>query len=125
MDASAAKRRWFWPTPAWLVWGAAAATGVLFACERWRWFPVAYQKGWPVVVAVAVVAAVLILILAWMLVALVFRRRVQFGLRTLLVFVTLCAVVCSWLAVRIKQARRQAEAVAATRQKLDAGVRYG
>ena len=38
-------------------------------------------------------AAVLILILAWTLLGLVFRRRVQFGLRTLLVFVTLCAVV--------------------------------
>jgi hypothetical protein len=48
MDASAAKRRWYHPTPAWLVWGAAVATGVLYACERWRWLPVDYQKGWPV-----------------------------------------------------------------------------
>ncbi len=117
MDAKAARRRWFWPTPAWLVWGAAAATGVLFACERWRWFPVNYQKGFPVLLAVAVVAAVLMLILAWMLVALVFRRRMQFGLRTMLVFVTLCAVVCSWLTVRIKQARRQAEEIAAIKEK--------
>jgi hypothetical protein len=123
MDASAADPlrrypgRWYTPAPAWLVWGAAVATGVLYACERWRWFPVGYQKGWPVLFALAVVATVLALILAWMLVGLVFRRRVQFGLRTLLVFVTLCAVVCSWMAVRIKQARRQAEVVAALQAK--------
>ena len=117
MYAKAAARRWHHPTPAWLIYGAAVATGVLFAAERWRWFPEHYQKGWPVLLAVAVVAAVLIVLPAWMLVGLVFRRRVQFGLRTMLVFVTLCAVVCSWLTVRLREARRQAEAVAAILQK--------
>ncbi len=117
MDASPARRRWFWPTPAWLVYAAAAATGLFFASERWRWFPVHYQKGWPVLLAVAVVGAVLVLIPAWMLVGLLFRRRVQFGLRTLLVFVTLCAVVCSWFTVRLREARRQAETVTAVQEK--------
>jgi hypothetical protein len=117
MDAKAARHRWFSPTPAWLVYGAAVATGLLYACERWRWFPNHYQKGWPVLLAVAVMGAVLILTLAWMLVSLIFRRRVQFGLRTLLVFVTLCAVVCSWLAVRLREARRQAEVIAALNKK--------
>jgi hypothetical protein len=123
MDASHA-RRWFWPTPALLVYGAAAVTGLLYASERWRWFPANYQKGWPVLLAVAVVAAVLVLLSAWMLVALVFRRRAQFGLRTLLVFVTLCAVVCSWLAVRIKQARRQAEVLGSIRANHWSSVTY-
>ncbi len=112
MYAKAVERRWYHPKPAWLVYGAVVATGVLFASERWRWFPEHYQKGWPVLLAVAVVAAVLVLLPAWMLAGVVFRRRVQFGLRTLLVFVTLCAVVCSWLAVRIKQAGRQADLLA-------------
>ena len=122
MDAKSATRRWFLPTPAWLVYGAAVAAGILFACERWRWFPVHYQKGWPVLLAVAVVASVLVLILAWMLAALVFRRRVQFGLGTLLVFVTLCAVVCSWLAVRIKEATQQAETLSVMEKKYPGGV---
>jgi hypothetical protein len=112
------------PTPAWLVWGAAVATGLLFACERWRWFPVHYEKGWPVLLAVAVVAAVLIVILAWMLVGLVFRRRVQFGLRTLLVFVTLCAVVCSWLTDRVEERRQQAKAVIAIYERSGGSVSY-
>jgi len=114
MDAKAATRHWYHPAPGWLVWGAVAATGVLFACDCIPWWRLFFieMKGWPVLLAVAVVGAVLVLLPVWMLAALVFRRRVQFGLRTVFVFVTLCAVVCSWLAVRIKQAQRQAEVVA-------------
>jgi hypothetical protein len=124
MDELGTKRRWYLPTPAWLVWGAAVAAGVLYACERWRWFPIHYQKGWPVLLAVAVVAAVLVLLPLWMLAGMIFKRRVQFGLATLLVFVTLSAVVCSWLTVRIKQARRQAEVVVAIRGESKAQVWY-
>jgi hypothetical protein len=43
------------------------------------------------------------------------RRWFQYSLRTLLVFVTLCAFACSWLAVKLKQARRQREATVALR----------
>jgi hypothetical protein len=123
MDPCVAKR-WYHPSPAWLVWGAAVAVAVLFACERWRWFPEHYQKGWPVLAAVAVVAAFLVLIPAWLLAAIVFPRRVQFGLQTVLVFVTVCAVVCSWLAVRIKEARRQANLVAAITEQQFGEVWY-
>ena len=38
------------------------------------------------------------------------RPWFQFSLRTLLVFVTLCALLCSWVTVKTKQARRQREA---------------
>jgi hypothetical protein len=34
----------------------------------------------------------------------------QFSLRALLVFVTLCAILCSWLAVKKQEARRQQKA---------------
>jgi hypothetical protein len=117
MDASAAKHRWYHPTPAWLVWGAAVATGVLFACERWL-------KGWTVLLAVAVVAVVLLIVVERTLLALVFRERIPWGLQTLFVFATLCAVVCGWMSVRIKQAWRQADTVAAAQKKLHALVCY-
>jgi len=40
-------------------------------------------------------------------------RWFQFSLRTLLVFVTLCAIPCSWLAVKMRQAERQRAAATA------------
>jgi hypothetical protein len=40
-------------------------------------------------------------------------RWFQYSLRTLMVFVTLCAIPCSWLAVKMQQVKRQREAVAA------------
>ncbi len=41
------------------------------------------------------------------------RRWFQYSLRTLLVFVTVCALACSWLAVKMRQAERQREAAKA------------
>jgi hypothetical protein len=41
------------------------------------------------------------------------RRWFQYSLRTLLVFVTVCAIPCSWLAVKLRQAERQREAATA------------
>ncbi|MGA2032903.1 MAG: hypothetical protein ABSG68_11635 [Thermoguttaceae bacterium] len=50
-------------------------------------------------------------------------RWFQFSPRTLLVFVTLWAIACSWLAVKKKQARRQREAAAAF-EKLGGSVTW-
>ena len=86
MDAPE-KRRWYCPTPGWLVLGSLAVTGLLFVSERGRWFPFNEHKGWTVLLAVAAVGVVLVVMLLWLLVALIFRWRFQFGIRTLLVLV--------------------------------------
>ena len=44
------------------------------------------------------------------------RRWYQYSLRTLLIFVTLSAIPCSWFAVKMQQARRQRAAVEAIRK---------
>jgi hypothetical protein len=125
MDASPAARRWYQPTPAWLVWGAAVAVGILYTQEHSWFFAFEHNcRGLMVLLAVAVLGTVAIALPAWILLALVFRRRVQFGLKTMLMFVTLCTVVCSWLGIRIRQARRQAATVAAIREKFHANVMY-
>jgi hypothetical protein len=49
------------------------------------------------------------------------RRRFQYSLRTLLVFVTLCALACSWLAVKMRRAERQRAAATAVLEKLERG----
>ena len=79
------KRRWYCPTPGWLVLGSLAVTGLLFLSEKWRWFGFNEHKGWTVLIAVAGVGVVLLAMLLWLLVALVFRWRFQFSIRTLLV----------------------------------------
>jgi internalin A len=52
------------------------------------------------------------------------RRWYQYSLRTLLIFVTLFAIACSWFAVKLNQARRQREAVEAIKKIPYAQVRY-
>ncbi len=123
MSESQPQRRWFYPTPAWLVLGSLAVTGLLFLSERWRWFPFNEYKGWTVLLAVAGVGVVMLAMLLWWLVALVFRCRFQFGIRTLLVLTVAVALPCSWLAVEMNNAKRQREALEGI-GKLDCSVAY-
>ena len=44
------------------------------------------------------------------------RRWYQFRMRTLLVFVTLCAVACGWFVAKMQRARKQEEAIKAIRE---------
>ena len=113
------KRCWFSPTPGWLVLGLLAVEGVLFLVERFYWLP----KGWSVLIAIAAVAVVMLLTLLWFVIALIFRRRFQFSIRSLLVMVVAVALPCSWLAVEMKKASEQREAVGAIK-KAGGGVLY-
>ena len=107
MSESQPQRRWFCPTPAWLVYASLLLTAILFLSERWRWFAFNEHKGWTVLLAVAGVGVALLLMLAWFLAALIFRRRFQFGIRTLLVLTLAVALPCSWLGVEIRRASQE------------------
>lgn len=51
------------------------------------------------------------------------RRWFQYSLRTLLVFVTLCAIACSWLALSLREVKRE-EAAAAAFAKFNGGAAW-
>ena len=105
------KPRWYHLTLDRFLIGLFLAVGVLLLSEWFSWFPFNERKGWTVLIALATVCGAVLFLLLWFAVSLMFRRRFQFSIRSLLVFVLVCAVVCSWFAVRTKQARRQREVV--------------
>ena len=104
-------RRLFCPTPSWLIFGLLVVEGLLWLSERfgWSWFN--EKKGWTVLIGVAVVGGAMILMLVWLAIAFLFRWRFQFSIRVLLLIVTATAVPFSWLAVEMKAAKEQKEAV--------------
>ena len=71
--------RWFFPTPSWLIAALLAVEGLLFLSDRFQW--PTWHKGYAVLIAVASVGVVFLLMLLWLVVALVFRRRFQFSIQ--------------------------------------------
>ncbi len=112
------KSPWYRPTPSWLLFGLLAAEGFLMLSERFEWFAFGKHKGWPVLICLGVVGGVLALALLCLLACVLFRRRFQFTIRSLLVLTFAVAVACSWLAVEMQQARRQRELVEWFHQRL-------
>ncbi|MGO9110051.1 MAG: hypothetical protein ACLP9L_12535, partial [Thermoguttaceae bacterium] len=75
--------------------------------QWFRWLP----KGWPVLIAVAAVGLVVLAMFVWFGVALVFRRRFQFSLRSLLLVALVIAILCKWLVAGKQQTASQRDAV--------------
>jgi hypothetical protein len=124
-DAKKSPRpRWFQPTPGRLLIALLAVEATLLLSERLQWFPFNGHKGWTVLIAIACVGATIAIMLLWFLLALVFRWRFQFSLRSLLILMAAVAVPFSWLAVEMQRARRQNDAVAALQKGGYAGARY-
>ncbi|NQU23447.1 MAG: hypothetical protein HQ567_19370, partial [Candidatus Nealsonbacteria bacterium] len=123
LESQPPKRRWYHPTPDRFLVVLLPILGLLFLSERFRWFEFNEHKNWTVLIAVAAVCLAVLLLLLWLGVSLVSRLRFQFSVRSLLLFVAVVAVVCSWFSVRVRQARRQREVVAAIEK--DGGHAWG
>ncbi len=108
-DTPQARIRWFHLTPGRVVIALLAVEGLLWASQRFGW--IAWHKGYAVLTALAVVSVVMLLMFLWFGVALLFRRRFQFSIRSLLVLVVAVAVPCSWFATEVRRAERQRHAV--------------
>ena len=115
MTAPTVTRR-FRPTAAWLIYGLLVVEGLLWLSERYKWFWFNEHKGWTVLIGVAVVAVAMLAMLGWFIVALVFRWRFQFSIRSMLVLVVAVALLFSWITVEVQQAKRYRDAVTAIRQ---------
>ncbi len=98
--------RRFHLTPGHCLLALLAIDFLLFLSQWCCWLP----KAWPVLIAVAAVGLVMLGMVVWFGVALVFRRRFQFSIRSLLVLVVVVALPCSWMAVEMQRAKKQAEA---------------
>ena len=104
-------RRSFRPTPSWLIFGLLVVEGLLWLSERYRWFWFNEKKGWTVLIVVALVGGAFLATLLWFTIALLFRWRFQFSIRSLLVLTVAVAIPCSWFALEMKEARNQHEVV--------------
>ena len=119
-ETAKSQRRWFHLTPERLLLALLPIWGVLFLAEHLRWLP----KGYPVLLAVTSMVVILVLLVLWLAVALMFRRRFQYSLRSLLLVMLLASFGMSWAAVELRAVRRQKEAVDAV-EKLGGHVACG
>ncbi len=120
-DTTQSRVRWFHLTPGRVVIGLPAVEGLFWLSERFQW--PAWHKGYAVLAAVASVGLTMLLMLLWLVSAIVFRRRFQFSIRSLLVLTVAVALPCSWLAVE-KRAANQQRLVADEIKKMGGFVQY-
>ena len=99
--------RWFRFTPGHCLLLLLAIEFLLSVSQWFRWLP----KGWPLLIAVAAVGVVMLGMLVWFGVALIFRRRFQFSVRSLLLVALVIAIPCKWLVAGKQQTASQREAV--------------
>jgi hypothetical protein len=111
MTTPTPNRRWYHPTPARFFIGLLAVQVFLLLSEHFQWFWFNERKGWTVLIALGVVLLAVLVMLLWGLVCLLLRRRFQFAVRSLLVFLVAVSVPLGWFAWEMRKARRQREAV--------------
>ena len=113
MTSPSPKPRWYHLSPDRLIVGLIAIQVFLLLSEQFQWFTFNEKKGWTVLIAIGVVCVAVAVMLLWGLVCLSFRRRFQFGVRSLLVFLTAVSVPLGWFGWEMQKAKRQREAVEA------------
>jgi hypothetical protein len=111
MTTPTPNRRWYHLTPARFFIGLLVVQVVLLLSERFQWFAFNQNKGWAVLIAVGVVVVAVLVMLTWGLVCFLLRRRFQFRVRSLLVFLLAVSLPLGWFAWEMQRARRQREAV--------------
>ena len=107
------RQYWYSLTPSRFLIGLLAVQIFLLLSEDFRWFNFNGQKGCTVLIAVAVFGAAVLVMLVWCLVGVLIWQRLQFGLRSLLLFIFVLTVPLGWFVDETQQAKKQREAVEA------------
>jgi hypothetical protein len=110
-------------TPASFIKALLLTEGFLLFSERFHWFAFNQHKGWTPLVCLAVIAAAMLVMLAWFVGARIFKGRFQFNIRTMLALTLAVAIAFGWMASEVQRARRQAS-LAAEAGKISWGVLY-
>ncbi len=126
------RRPWCHLTPDRLVIGLVFVECLLWLSERYHWFSFNHHRhwgeplwsdhngfeevhsimtGWAVLLCVASLGLAMLVMLAWFIVALVFRRRFQFGIRSLLLLALAVAIAFGWLTLDMKNMERARRAM--------------
>ena len=96
---------------------------LLWLSEEFQWFPFNEYKGLTVLIAAGIGVATIASLPVSVLLCLLLRVRLQFGIRSLLILTVVVAIPSSWLGVQMREAGRQRDAVA-TIQRLNGDVTY-
>jgi hypothetical protein len=116
--------RWLRLTPDRAVALLLAVEVFLILSDRFAWFAFQGREGWTVLIAVASAGAFLLLMLVWFVFALLFRRRFQFSMRSLLALPVVVALL-GWLVVPFYHNKMsERHLVAAITKHHDAEVYY-
>jgi hypothetical protein len=116
MTKQVRQRRRFLLTPARFFIGLLVVQVFLLLSEKFRWFAFNEQKGWTVLIALGVVGVAVLVMVLWGLVCVVLRRRFQFGVSSLLLFLVAVSVPLGWFAWELQRARRQRAAMEAIKE---------
>ena len=124
MNASERKRRWFHPTPGWLVFASLATSVFLLLSHRYQWFAFSQYRWAIILFLVTNVGVTLVVLLLWFITAMLIRRRFQFTIRSLLLLAVAIALPCGWAASRMREAKLQRQGVALV-ERLGGDVHLG
>lgn len=112
-DKKKSKLHWFHVTPGRLLVVLLVVEGIMLLSERLQWFAFNEKKGLTVLIATVIVGVTITIMLLWFTIALLFRRRFQFSIRSILLFTVVVAIPSSWLAVEMKSASEQKKKILA------------
>jgi hypothetical protein len=113
MTDPAPKPRWYRLTPDRFIAGLLALECLLWLCEQCQWLGFSKGRDSAVVLAVLVAGMAGGLLSLWFIGSLLFRRRLQFSIRSLLALTAVIAILFGWLAAEKRNHRAAADEIRA------------